>query len=402
MNKRGMASESATSYAASAILIIGLIIVAYVVLLPKEAREDVLKGKEIDFGDFDENGDDKDKDDGRDKTILLRNPGRLIPSGEEDVIKKFASVNLFETSTKTSKKLADRVFVSRTIFSNNFEELDFTLDNLENLERLSLFFNIKKAKGNIVIELNGKTVFKGHLDSSDVPIELPVINLKERNTLKISGAEIGAAFLSKNEFELRDLELIMEFSRLNKAELRSFEVSRAEAVEDARLDFFINCIEIGSDQGTLRVSLNRRLIFLGIIVCDASQSKTDIDEDLFVDGTNRLTFEVDKGNYIVEEIELRYDFNEGISPLYFFTINEDDFEDIVDGDDVNLILRFDNTDDRKRADVRVNDETLFVDVNTGLYEKEVTKFIREGENFVKIFPRNEFNLVQLEIRLERD
>jgi len=402
MNKKGMA-ESATGAAATVILIIGLLIVLYIVLIPEDAREDIMEGREIDFDDFDRDDDDDDDRDDNDKTILLRNPGTLLPKGKDDVEKKFASINLFDTSERTSKNLANRVIVSRSLFSNKFETLDFRVDNQENLEELSLFFNIKESKGDIEIELNGRTVFEGGLDSSDVPIELPISNLRSsRNTLKISGSSVGAAFLSSNKFDLRDVELIQNFNLLNKIELRTFVVSRTEAVEDATLEFFVNCVEVNRDQGILKVFLNRRMIFFGKVVCDASQNKFDIDEDLFVDGTNRMTFEVDKGNYIIEEIELNYEFDEGFQPLYFFTIDEDDFEDIEDGDEVELNLRFDSNDDRKRADVRINEETLFVDVNSGSYTKEITDFVREGENFIKIFAKNEFDLIQLEITLERD
>ena len=413
MKKRGMASESGTSAAAAVILLIGLVIVVYLVLLPEEAREDVLEGRDLDFDEFDDdndddNGDDDDND--RDKTILLRNPGKLLPSGKDEVEKKFASVNLLDTSEKQNKKLADRIFVSRSIFSNNFEELEFIVEDVENLEKLSLFFNIKSAKGSILIQLNGKTVFEGGLDSGDVPLELPVVNLRERNTLRMFGSKVGLAFLSRNEFELRDLELIEDFNIINKGELRTFEISRKEAIDDAEMQFFVNCVEINVDQGILKVFLNRNMIFFGKIVCDASQSKFDVSEDLFVDGTNRLTFEIDNGNYIIEEIELNYDFDEGINPLYFFTIDEDDFEDITEeDDDVKLILSLDKTDDedgetsnRKRADIRINDRTIFLDVNTKRFEKDITELVKEGENFIKIFPRNEFDLVQLEIRLERD
>lgn len=401
MDKRGMAS--ATEGAATIIIIIGLLITAYIILIPENAREDVLEGREIDYGDFTDGDNDDSIDSNKDKIILLRNPGELLPTGRDDVKKSFASVNLFRTSEKESKKLADVVIVSRSAFSNDFKDLEFTINNVESLGGLSLFFNIKKAEGNIEIGLNGKIVFEGRLDSSDIPIDLPVVNLRERNNLRISGAGVGAAFLSSNKFELKDVELIFDYNLENKVESRSFEITRAEAVDNAVLEFFVNCVEIGNNQGILQVQLNRKNIFFGRVVCDASQTRFDVDEDLFVDGTNRLVFSVDKGNYILEEVELKYDFDEGITPLYFFTINEEDFEDIVDNDDkVKLIMLFDNNDDRKRADVRINDDTVFVDVNSGRYDKDITEFVREGENFIKIFPRNEFNLIQLEIRLERD
>ena len=226
-NKKGV-SGSQTSTVAGVVLIIGLLIVAYLILLPEDTREDVLEGREIDYDDLndgDDNGDDEDRDDSKDKTLLLRNPGNLLPSDKDDVKKQFSSVNLFDTSERGSKKLANSVVVSRTIFSNNFEGLDFTFDNADNIEKLSLFFNIKSARGSVEISLNGRVIFEGSLSSSDVPIEIPVTNMRERNTLRIMGSDVGVALLRKNQFELRDLELIQEFNLENKAESRSFDKS---------------------------------------------------------------------------------------------------------------------------------------------------------------------------------
>ena len=73
------------------------------------------------------------------------------------------------------------------------------------------------------------------------------------------------------------------------------------------------------------------MVFFGKVVCDASQTSFDIDSDDFADGINFLTFEVDQGNYILENIELIYDFDEGFNPKYFFTVDEDQFDDINDG-----------------------------------------------------------------------
>jgi len=399
-NKKGAVTESTTIHAATVILVIGLLIVLYLVLIPPDVREDILEGKEIDFDSVDKV--DKDDKDERDKVLLLKNPGTLLPSGLEIIEEDFASLNLFDTSRLESKKLAERVVVSRSIFSNDFVDLEFVLDDLRNLERLELFLNIKKSEGILEILLNGETVFEGTLESGDIPLELPLVNVRERNRLKIMAGSVGWAFLSMNEFELRDLELIKEIRSENRVESRTFDVNRADAVDDAILKFFVNCLEIEREQGILKVFLNRGLVFFGMIVCDASQSHVDVSEDLFVDGINTLTFEIDKGNYIIEKIGLDYRFDQAFHPEYFFTITEDDFEDILDGDTVLLIMRFDNDISRKRADIRINDKTIFLDVHTGQFEKDITELTREGENFIKIFAKQEFDLVQLEIILKRD
>ena len=400
-NKRGR-EESATSAAATVIIIIGLLIVLYLILIPEDVREDVLEGKGLDE-DTDDNGENGDTVNERDKVLLLKHPGLLLPSGKEDVEEEIASMNLFDISDLQNKKIADRVFVYRSFFSNDFKDIEFSLDDLDNIEELDLFMNIISSKGNIRISLNGRIFFEGSLDSSNVPIGLPMSSLRERNILRLEGRPVGFAFLTKNEFELGDLELIQKVKSENKQESRTFNVDRAESVDNPSLKFFVNCLEIDRDQGFLTVYLNRRVVFFTKVVCDASQINLDLDEDIFVDGANILNFQIDKGEYIIERIELEYRFDEGFHPLYFFTIDETDFEDIVDNDDkVKLIMRFKEDNERKRADVRLNDETIFVDTNTGRFEKDITELTREGENFIKIFAKEEFELVELEIKIERE
>ncbi len=403
MNKRGMAEESTTTAAAGFILLIALFLVAYLILLPESAREDVLEGEEIDFNDFVDGDDNDDNGNGEvdEKTLLLRNPGKVLPSEEDEVEKDFASINLFATTDSEVRKIADSISVSRSAFSNGFRDVSFNVDNVGNLKSMKLFFNIKEAKGDLIIYLNGRVVFEGSVSVNDLPIEIPVQNLRERNTLRFEASRVGFAFLSSNRYVLRDVQIVKEFSLENKRELRTFEVSRAESIDDAVLEFFVNCLEINREQGILKIFLNRKNAFFGKVVCDASQSRFEIDEDDFIDGTNFLTFEVDKGNYIIEQITLSYDFDEGFNPLYFFTVDEDDFDDIEDKDaKVVLNMRFDNDKDRKRADIRINSKTFFMDVNAGKFEKDITGAIEEGENFIKIFAKNEFDIVQLEILLK--
>lgn len=405
LGKRGI-DESATSPAAGVILIIGLLVVIYLIALPEDLREDILEGEDVDLDDYDfanggsDTSDDED-DNGKDKeTLIFRNPGMLIPSGIEDEEKEFASANLFVTTETERRKLANSLTVSSSLFGKKTEEVEFTVDNKAGLERLNLYFNIREAKGDLIIYLNGRIVFDGAVNVNDLPLEIPVTNLRAKNRLKFKASDVGYAFLSKNKYSLKDIELVKEFNLEHKQELRKFEISRAESLKDAELRFFVNCLELNIDQGVLKVYLNRKNVFFGKVVCDASQVKFDISEDDFIDGTNYLTFEVDKGDYVIEQIRLDYEFDEGVHPLYFFTIDEDQFEDIEDKDiEIKLKLTFDNDEDRKRADIRLNDRTIYLDVNDDTFKKDITNLVKEGENFIKIFAKNEFEIVQLEVYL---
>lgn len=397
--KRGAAPESATASVASLILLILLFLLVYLILLPEEAREDVIKGRNISYDDFNgDNGNDNGENDIGKTVLLLREPGVVLPPGKDEVKKDFASASLMETSQKVGRKLADRITVSRTLFDNTYRDLNFEVKDEKDLEDLNLFFNVVEGKGGLIIELNGNVIFEGEVDINDIPVKLPIVDLRTVNRLRFMATNPGWAILSTNQYIIRDIELVKQSSIVNKQELRKFEVNRADAISDARLEFFVNCIELKADQGILQVFLNRRSVFFGKVVCDASQAKFDVPDDYFGDGTNYLTFEVDKGNYIIEQIRLRYKFDEGFNPIYYFTVDSDQFEKIKDEDaEVKLKMKFDNEKDRKRAEVRINSGTVYLDQNSNKFEKDISKFIEEGENFIKIFAKDEFNIALLEI-----
>ena len=226
MSKRGNADESsATTSAAALILLIALFFVVYLLLLPQGAREDVLKSKEIDFDEFDDldNGNGDNGDNNEKETLLLRNPGRVLPPEEDTVTKEFASVNIFATTDKKTETVAKSIIVSKNIFQNNFRDVAFTVDNTDELERLNLFFNIKEANGNLVIYLNGDIIFEGEAGVSDLPIEIPVQNLLRRNILRFSVKDGG--FFGFGKYELKDVGLVQEFRLENTKEARQFEVA---------------------------------------------------------------------------------------------------------------------------------------------------------------------------------
>jgi len=198
MNKRGMADETTgTAAAAGFIILLALLFVVYLILLPESAREDVLDNEEIDYDDFLNGDDDDDDDDDREReTLLLRHPGTVLPPGDDEVEKDFASINLFVTTDKDVERIANLITVSRSIFGNDFKDVRFNIDNPNNLDSVELFFNIREAKGDLKISLNGNVIFEGGLSVNDLPIEIPTSVLRERNTLRFESGELGFAFLS--------------------------------------------------------------------------------------------------------------------------------------------------------------------------------------------------------------
>ena len=110
-------------------------------------------------------------------------------------------------------------------------------------------------------------------------------------------------------------------------------------------------------------------------------------------------FEVTKGDLLINNIELETKVKEGGALKYDFTVTEEDFDDIL-SDIVEAEIRFDfSSEDRKRATIDINGNKFTLDTKDLSFSKTVSSFIREGNNFLRITPLNEFEVDNLEIRL---
>lgn len=384
-DKRGAVVESETVHITGLIILMAILIILYMVLIPPEAQKEIL-----------EKGKLPDKETGQESklnTFLLETPGLVFPESKEKEVIKIPSINLFSKTSQKITDLAPSVTVTRSLVNNNFYDLNFKLDNIENINKLKLFFNVVSAKGSLVISLNDQISFRGIPSKEILPLELPTANLKSENKIKIETSSPGWKFLSVNKYEIKDLKLIKEALSENKKEIRSFTLEK-DKVKKTKLNFFINCLNNREDQGILKIFLNKFNIHLAQIICDANQQALDIQEDYFEEGRNELSFEADIGNYIVEQIELEVNSERGKSPTYFFDVSESDLNN-------EFVLRMDlvpnEDDERSTAALLINSERITLDTDRNTFSKDISEFIKEGENFIKILPRNEFEIISLEV-----
>ena len=385
--KRGAVVESETIHVTGLIILIAILIVIYMFLIPPEARKDILDG-----GEIDEDSGTTDRESGG-KNYVLESPGVLFSETEETDQIKFPSVNLFSKNVQKVTTLASSVFVSRSLLNDEFRDLSFKLDNSENINKLRLFFNIIDSKGDLLIYLNGKLVFKGKPSTQTMPLEIPTSNLDAENTLRIAASSPTWRFLSVNKFELKDLRLIREEISENKKELRSFSIDK-DKIKTVELNYFINCLRDTDNQGLLKIFLNDFNVHLGQVICDAEEQVIDVPEEYFEDGQNMMTFEKDFGDFIIEQIALEIELEGQKAPTYFFDVDEEDLDEEFS---ITLDLVPNEDDERSSATILINSERITLDTERNIFSKDISAFIEEGENFVKIIPRNEFEIISLEV-----
>jgi len=405
-NKRGAVEESATRHVASIVILILILILIYMLLIPKAAREDLLAGRELKNTYGDERTSDYRFDDrngydygsGRDgNTLLVVSPGRVFPRTTETEVRTLPSIPLSKTSVTDRQMLSNSLRVSRSLFSNNEREIVFNLDE-NKLNDLSLFFRVDDSRGRLNIFLNDNLVYSGDADSGDLPIKLPVSLLRSTNRLIFELSSRGT-FLTSDYFELDDVELIKKNKLETNAQSRRFNVDKDKLGNDNELRFFVDCKEL--EEANLNVDFNQRNVFFGRIVCDAAEHRVELDDEFFVDGFNLVSFSVDQGNYVLEDVKLVLDLKEGNQPIYYFNVDKDELgnEFILKLD--LLEIEDDDADiEGKRAEFLINSGRFSMFTERDVFEKDISDLIVQGENYIKVLPKNDFEIVNLQVVME--
>src|SRR3989344_6558635 len=384
LNKRGVVYESDTAHVAGLIILIAILIILYMLFIPEEAQRDILEGGGLDDSD---SGFSRTN---ASKTLLLESPGLVFPEskGKEEI--NLPPVNLFAKTSQKVVDLAKTVAVTRRLLQDNFISLNFKLEDPNNVKKLSLFFNPVVAEGSLIVELNDNVAFKGKVTSEDIPLELPVSGLDEENGIKLSVSSPGWRFLSTNEYRLKDVKLIQELSSENKRESRIFSLDKPD-VKKAKLEYFVNCVRL-REIGILKIFINDFNLHIGSVVCDASLQTIDVPERYLL-SSNVLSFEIDKGDYVIEDLKLKTD-NERKAPTFFFDVDEDDLDE-------EFVLKMDlvpnEDDERSSATLLINDERITLDTERNTFSKDISSMMKEDENFIKILPKNEFEIISMEV-----
>ena len=202
-NRRAQAAP-----ASSLIILIAVFVVLYILLLPPDARNELLNGG------TGSNGKDPNTEQpgllGFNTTILEVSPGRIDYLKFKEYSHPLPSVNLYSTTSALEEEIADSVYIKNGIFDKKISNVSFLIDDPENVNSVYLTFDLsqfRKNKGNMKIYLNGKVIFNRVIkDKLTEPILLKE-KLERRNKLTFEVDGVGYKFWTTNEYELRNIQI---------------------------------------------------------------------------------------------------------------------------------------------------------------------------------------------------
>ncbi|HII16234.1 MAG TPA: hypothetical protein HA362_08080 [Nanoarchaeota archaeon] len=391
--KRGDAAAELSTF----VILMALFVILYIVLLPPGDRDMLLNqttsssssaGVAVPEGA---------------KVLLSESPGMVYSYSKNIQTVKLEPIHLYEKDETTQFNLVKSLSVSRNILKDGYKNVIFTMDDMEKLSSAKLFMAVSESRGMLTIKLNGHDIYQGVLTSEQLPIDLPKEYLQASNTLALSvSLPPFSQFYKSNYYLLQDLKLIKTYSVENTEVSRAFFVdTEAGTVKKATLGYIVNCNAL-EPRGSLTIKVNSRLLSKDTIFCDFQEEiKLPIDtESLADDGRNRVSFSIDKGDYNLDQAAIKVETGKSTYPSYTFDISSDHYQSIKDGSK-KLFLKFKLRESgRKKALVSVQDSEFSFDTSASEYSKDISAMVDDGANYVKIVPKEDFEIVNLKVMLQ--
>ncbi|MBD3259696.1 hypothetical protein GF371_03640 [Candidatus Woesearchaeota archaeon] len=384
-DRRGTVTGSG---AAAFVALLAAVIILYMLLVPPEYREEILgpvvPGEE-EPGVITPGGEPVTE-----VEILSKVPGRLDKLATPSLTVPLDSVVLF--SDVESKKIgeATSVFAQNSLLSEETDAIRFNVLDPVNTQNVLLTFKAKKSKGRIVIKLNGNVVFNDIITQPTItPIPIPTEYLQKQNLMEFRVAGPGWKFWSTNEYLLENVQIVGDVKDVSHLEAKTRFILDSNDLlntKKARIQFVPNCAP--GEAGPLELYINDQMIEKATPLCGDLQ-RTEFLPQKLKTGENTLTFKTDAGSYIIDQILLTFVFREPVIPTYYFEIEEEDLDELLDSEDkyADLELEFVGPE-FKNLDVYINGHTIHIDEKGTSFNMNIEEFLIYGTNAIKLYPRS--------------
>ena len=370
------------------IILIGLFIVLYVLLLPPSDRETLLG-----------ENDNVEQTSVTLRSLLSEFPGRVSPDKVDIREHNVDLANLYIKSEPETENLFSELSVSRSFYSNKDRIISFGVEEIENLENIRLTFFVEDSRGDLIVELNGNIIYEGGA-SGNAFITLPVNLIKDVNELRFSASSVGFGFWNENLYDLKDIELVKEFEKIHSTVSREFFVTEDEKsnLESSTLEYVIYCNELRGST-LFRILLNDNVVYSRSMPCVREERNLILDRSYIREGSNELKFIIDQGDFVVDAIKVVNKLIEGQDRSYGVYISGDQYNSIL-AEKADVVMTMSLSGNEKVADIEVNGFTTRMDVDGSSYSKDISEFIMEGDNIIRIIPIKEFFIDSLRVELK--
>ena len=117
------------------------------------------------------------------------------------------------------------------------------------------------------------------------------------------------------------------------------------------------------------------------------------------EGENNIVFKTSRGSYSVEQIKVDLEFKEPVVKTYYFEISKDSFNEIRNGKkDLEITIKFADSG-TKRAKLDINGHAESIETDKAEFVKNIESKISEGNNFVRLEPFDDLEVVELRIEM---
>lgn len=377
--------------AAVLVAIIAGLIILYIIFLPGEERREILGEEEADTSTTTAEED----------ILLSEHVGRLEKPRGGIVEHSIDPVNLYTKKEDKVLKSLSSVYVRNGWFDKKTSTLTFKLDAPSNTANALLSFNVKKHKGRIIIRLNDNEIYNNEIKTINVePIILPNEYLREDNTIEISVSGVGIRFWRTNEYILENVKVtasVTDISARRSENIFIVAESEKQNLDEVKLKFSAECTP--TEAGILNVLINNQNIFSSVPDC-GSLTVREFSPFYLSAGENRLTFRIERGRYLIDQIKIRTELKETPSYVEYFELDEDQYDDVLDDrKDVNLTIEFVDDEELKEADIILNGRKIRLRTYERLWSKNIDSYVREGTNALKITPETTLDIVELKVEL---
>jgi hypothetical protein len=377
--------------AAVLVAIIAGLIILYILFLPSEERMELLGENESEEGV----GEEEDEN-----MLLSDKPGRFQHLSREEVEHPIPTVNLYTKEEATVIKEISSIYVKNAWFDEESKELKFTLKDPDNSRNVLLSFDATKHQGRLIIRLNGHEIYNSEIKIVNVaPIILQQELLTVDNNLQFEVSSVGARFWRTNEYILQGVKVTADVTDISTREGKNiFLLSEAEKenIEEIKLKFTPYCNT--KEVGPLDIVINNHNIFSGVPDCDILNTIA-FSPFYVLEGENNLVIKAERGRYIVDRINIQTKLKEAPSYVYYFEVTDEQMEKIEDNEaEINLTFRFVDDIEEKEADLIINGRKARLPRTKDVeYSKDITMYVLDGTNSLKIVPATSFDIVEMEI-----
>ncbi|MBU2638072.1 MAG: hypothetical protein KJ955_03805 [Nanoarchaeota archaeon] len=394
LHKKGSSAVDISTF----VILLALFLILYVILLPPGDRDALLETGTSSSSTAGE----VEVEEGA-KVLLSESPGPVFAYSKNVQNIKMEPVHLYLKDDTIQQNLVKSLAVSRNLLKDSYKNIMFSIDDASKLKQAKLFMAVSESRGQLTIKLNGNIVYQGVLTSDQLPIELPKEYLKASNTLAFSvNLPSASEFYRSNYYLLQDIKLVkVESVKKTEASRVFFVDTEAGAVKKADLGYSVNCNAL-EPRGSLSIKLNNRLVSRDTVFCDFhDEIKLPLDKSsLSADGRNLLSFSIDKGDYNLDQVSVRVETGKATYPSYTFDVSSENYALIRSGDK-KLYLKFKMRESgRKKAAVSVQDSEFSFDTSASEYSKDISAMADDGANYVKIVPKEDFEIVNMKVVLE--